>query len=195
MFHVLCKAIVHFHECVNKTLFDTHLSSNVTNYCVAGYTSPFTKMDTRCRWVMAKQNPEMLWISQCSISSPTDGACCLTTDFIFLVILQHEGVKSFFLTSVNLLITRFLPQDNLWHWFCSQYLSSVTKKHLKNKNKTFLSHRKLKKEDVHTSQASGTLHTFQVKMICLTAESPCCPIFILILHQCFQFELVAPCSL
>lgn len=54
MFHVLCKAIVHFHECVNKTLFDTHLSSNVANYCVAGYTSPFTKMDTRCRWVMTK---------------------------------------------------------------------------------------------------------------------------------------------
>ncbi len=82
--------------------------------------------------------------SEYSIFLPADGICCLTKDFIFLApdILQHEGVKSFSLTSVNLLIAWFLPQDNLWHWFCWKHLSSVSTQML---FKSFYSHWKLQK--------------------------------------------------
>lgn len=94
MFHVLCKAVVHFHSCVNKHPFDTHLSLTVINYRVVG------------DWFI-KQNQSY------STFSPAGGICRIITDSIFLVILQHEGVKSLFVTSLQFLITRFLPQDNL----------------------------------------------------------------------------------
>lgn len=113
----------------------------------------------------------------------------LTSSLLSLTSSSRKELNNFWcLTSVNLVMTCFLPQDNLWHR--PEHLSSVSKQQTKSfessqdtKQKMWLAHesRFLENSDVNS-------HLFPSQgMIC----HPAVPSSFMPLHQCFQFEFVA----